>query len=794
MMAGHIERTFLVTLLCILFSSVSFAKDSAINFSGDAALPSSTVQIYAPSACGDGGITFIHDIQGAGVASPLLGSEVDVEAIVVAVFQGPGQLSGFFLQEEDADTDANAATSEGLFIFSLSPVAIGDHVRVRGTVAEFFDQTELSPASDVAVCASAEPLPTPAVVTLPVTNPLDFEPFEGMSLSMPQTLTITDVFSTVRYGSYVVSSSRLYAGTMTQSPGAAAVAVEASNALDRLHFDDGRGSSYGMPWVYGQDNATEIAALNPVRNGQTISNATGVMAESFGLYRVHPLSRTISPAGNPRPVAPGLTGGTLRVAGFNVLNFFTNLDGSGSICGPSGTSACWGADSPEELERQLAKLVSAISTIDADIVGLIELENTATDSLQALLDGLNAVMGAGTYAFVDAGSLGTGNQKVGLIYKPAAVTLEGPFAVLDSSVDPRFTSFNRPTLAQSFRATSNLALITIAVNHFKSKGGCPADGPEDDQGDGQACWNPTRTDAARALGDWMNADPTGSGATNYLIIGDLNSHPKEDPLTELINRGFTDMAAGIEGLDAYSFVFFGAVGALDYVLANPALAPKIVDLETWHINNDEIKDFRYDLEDLGPVPKPTSFYNADPYYSSDHDPVIVELDMDPPPLIEVPTTDPQVDAEVEIEGGGASCGFSEAEFVNPATLNPRPPSSVDFPYGVFKFTAERCTPGATVTVSIELPEIPGFNDWYKYLPESGWVIYPATLIGTTFSFEVTDGGIGDADGIVNGIIVDPSGPAIKAATRAIPALDISGLALLILLMTIVGTAVNRRFG
>ena len=66
------------------------------------------------------GLTFIHDVQGNGAATPIPGATVAVEGVVVGDFQGSGQLQGFFLQEEDADADADPNTSEGIFVFCSS--------------------------------------------------------------------------------------------------------------------------------------------------------------------------------------------------------------------------------------------------------------------------------------------------------------------------------------------------------------------------------------------------------------------------------------------------------------------------------------------------------------------------------------------------------------------------------------------------------------------------------------------------------------------------------------------------
>ena len=120
----------------------------------------------------DAAVTRIHDIQGSGGTSAA--GTFSVEAIVVGDYQtqGSGQLRGFFIQEEDADADANPATSEGIFVFCTTcPVAVsvGDQVRVTGASSEFFNMSQLtaSTAGSVAVLSSGNPLPTPATVESP---------------------------------------------------------------------------------------------------------------------------------------------------------------------------------------------------------------------------------------------------------------------------------------------------------------------------------------------------------------------------------------------------------------------------------------------------------------------------------------------------------------------------------------------------------------------------------------------------------------------------------------------------
>ena len=84
-------------------------------------------------------------------------------------------------------------------------------------------------------------------------------------------------------------------------------------------------------------------------------------------------------------------------------------------------------------------------------------------------------------------------------------------------------------------------MLTVAVNHLKSKGSSCASIGDPDTGDGQGNCNLTRTKAAQALVDWLATDPTGSGDPDFLIIGDLNAYAMEDPITAIKAAGYTDL-------------------------------------------------------------------------------------------------------------------------------------------------------------------------------------------------------------------------------------------------------------
>ncbi len=331
--------------------------------------------------------------------------------------------------------------------------------------------------------------------------------------------------------------------------------------------------------------------------------------------------------GNARPEVPEV-GGEVTVASFNVLNYFTTLGDRG-------------ANTAEEFARQQAKIVSAIAEIDADIVGLIEIENNG-DRRLGPVDALNAEVGDGTYAYIPTGVIGTDVITTALIYKPATVQPQGRPAVLTSAVDPRFLDNNRPALAQTFTQVGGSEPVTVVVNHLKSKGSdCNALG-DPDLGDGAGNCNITRTQAAIALADWLAGDPTGQGAGRELIIGDLNSYDKEDPIDALLAAGYTDMVLQYQGENAYSYVFDGQLGYLDYALAGTELAEDVTGAAHWQINADEppLLDYNTEFKSADQV---TELFAPDPFRSSDHDPVVVGLDLTlpdtTPPTISV-TADP----------------------------------------------------------------------------------------------------------------------------------------------------------
>ncbi len=588
-----------------------------------------------PEVCGDP-FTPIYDIQGAGAVTPLLGQEVATEGIVVGDFQ-TGR-SGFYIQTAAGDGDLN--TSDGIFIYStLVDVQPGDHVRVRGLAAEYPTTppslTQISTVSKIWVCSTGNTI-EPTVLSLPVAQDFEYEDYESMLVTYPQQLVISEYYNFDRYGEIVITSERHTTPTAEFEPGSPEVVQAVQDyLLDKIVLDDGRSWQNPDPAIH--PNGLVFDLTNLFRGGDLVQNVTGILDYYASAYRIQPIQGADYIPANPRTLAPDLEAGDLTVASFNVLNYFLTIDdGVNDICGPSGDMECRGADSLEELARQRAKILAALSGINADVFGLMEIQNDEDQSTADLVAGLNDIFGADTFAYISTGYIGTDAIKQALIYKTAAVTPVGEYKILDSTVDPRFLDdYNRPVLAQTFADNLTGSIITVAVNHLKSKGSDCNDVGDPDLGDGAGNCNLTRKTAAEAEVDWLASDPTETGATEYLIIGDLNSYDKEDPI-DAIKLGpdgtagtaddYLDMMFEFNGEYAYGYVYDGQIGYLDYAMANLSLADNIIDVDFWHINADEPDLINYDMDYKAPAQD--AIYAPDAYRSSDHDPVIVTLSLD----------------------------------------------------------------------------------------------------------------------------------------------------------------------
>lgn len=568
--------------------------------------------------------TTIAQVQGSGAVSPLLDQKVTIEGIVTGDFQGQNGLQGFFIQSIKADDDSS--TSEALFVHhSKTDVAVGEHWVLEGVVSERHELTQINQVKSAIRCQNDLPLPEATSLTLPLESQ-DLESLEGMLLVLPQTLTVTDVYRLVQYGQLTVSYGRVFGPTQIALPGQATQHVKAQNALNQLIIDDGQNGRYLPQTIRTQQKTADLSAQHPVRLGYQVTGVTGVLDYGFDQWRLQPTQPVVFDAqANPRQEKANDVDGEFQLATFNVENLFRTIDHGKDVCGPNKNWGCRGADSISEWQRQLDKVVAAITQSGAELVAIQELENDQDASVKALVKSLNGQSGA-QWAYVDTGALGDDVLKNGIIYQSDVVKPIGQHKILDDRAMPAFKVHrHRPVVLQGFETPSGFR-FQLASIHMKSKSCREAEGKNKAQGDGQGCYAGERTLAAKQLIKWVSEDPLGLAIEATFLAGDFNSYGREDAIRVYEAGGYTDVIRHLEGDHNWTASYRGQVGALDHIFANEAAMKHFTGASQWHINADEFHGFGYDEEDWDQGhPKPASFYRKDPFASSDHDMVLVGI-------------------------------------------------------------------------------------------------------------------------------------------------------------------------
>lgn len=627
-------------------------------------------------------------IQGPGSSSPLVPAgkfeseqAYATRGIVTQVVNG--LYKGFFIQDPQGDGDP--ASSDGLFVYSTQvngAIVPGAEVCVSGKVKEYFNQTQLN--ADQLVVTQPMVALLPAVDLVPVAgetlNQL-LERHEGMRVRLvpESSLVVTRNFSfdydgkrnnlVLAYGAPLIKSTQKFAA---QSEEASQWALR--NQQNQLVVEtDAKTPDGVLPW-YPAFNAED----GYLRIGDKLNGLEGALGYSYNLFRLVASNRIdsgdIDHSGWDRVETPELAeAGDLRVASFNVLNFFTTVVGGDA--NPTGSNR--GALTVAEFEKQRTKIVSAITRLNADVVGLMEIENNGygdNSAIANLVAALNAAQPdeADHYRWIaspDGQPIGTDAITVGLIYRPASVTPQGAASLivlpvqqaeaLDASGKPvAIKQGMRESLLQQFSSPKGDAPLTLVVNHLKSKGSaCFEDYPDyatADPLDGQGHCNALRVSAAKVLGESLKVL-----GGDLLLIGDMNAYGMEDPIRVLTSYdpaaqprqimsasfttlagqpyeesgsalgkgyGFVNLNTRFHGTDTYSYSYEGELGNLDHALASPSLAAKVIGIEDWHINSAESNFFEYGSKYTGQLAK-----SDGPFSASDHDPVLVAIQYPLPP-------------------------------------------------------------------------------------------------------------------------------------------------------------------
>jgi 5'-nucleotidase len=602
-----------------------------------------------------GAVVPIRDIQGTGATTPLAGTTVTTRGVVTAAYP-TGGYNGFYIQTPGTGGAIDLAThtaSDAIFVYgpaATAKVQIGAHVEVTGTAAEYYGQTQLTASADgVQVLTDGAAPVEPAVIEWPQTDETR-EPFEGMLLAPQGGFTVTNTYTTNQYAEVglAAGATPLRTPTDVARPDTPAYqAAVADNKARAVVLDDGASLNFlttakDAPLPY-------VSLTDPVRVGAAVTFEEPVILDyRNNAWKFQPTQQlTVDNADAVQPVsfendrqdAPAAVGGTVKISSFNVLNYFTTTaesvgctstynDREGNpitadTCPGSGPR---GAANAENLERQQAKIVAAVNGLGADVVSLEEIENSARfgkdrdEALSTLVAALNAALGSEQWAFVPSPAVRPASEDVirtAFIYKKAIVAPVGDSVILD---DPAFANARQP-LAQAFAPVGDPdATILAIVNHFKSKGDSDPKATGDNANGIQGAFNGDRVRQAEALGNFAKERATAVGTDDVFLLGDFNAYTKEDPIEKLREFGFEPLETGT---GKYSYSFSGQSGSLDHVLASSSARELVTGTDIWNINAVEAVALEYSRYNYNAL----NFYDTSPYRSSDHDPVIVGLDL-----------------------------------------------------------------------------------------------------------------------------------------------------------------------
>lgn len=622
----------------------------------------------------------IADVQGTGATTPLAGQTVTVQGVVTADYRGVSNYRGIVIQTQGSGgtADATPGASDGLFIYlnTANPaVAIGDLVEVTGVAGENFNQTQLTATSAANTVLVTAGVGVPGATALPASLVGDArEPLESMLVAPTGTYLVSSSHQLFSFGTLWLNGGALAVkSTETTDAGPAADAIAAANRANRLLLDDG----YSIRVTNGSYPGTQpyFTKDTVVRNGDTVQWPANPYILSWGFddWRLQPTVpiSDASPAAykptfvptNPRPATSPAVGGDFSVAAFNVFNYFTTF----SDDNPDAR----GAENQAEFDIQKSKIVAAINGLDADVVTLMEIENSiklgkpVDTALADLVAGLNAAAGGDVWGYVptpdslaDAAAT-TDFITNAIIYRKATAT---PVGASFADTDETVWDIAREPIAQTFEIDGRT--VTIVANHFKSKSPPRVTPVPDEPADGQGFFNAERVEQANRLlvfADGIAADP--AKGPDILMLGDFNSYAQEDPVQAITAAGFVDLVP--EKTDGqYTYTFDGELGSLDHAFASGSLVASVMGVGVWSINSPEWSDRGYAF---GAAEAGT------PYRSSDHDPITVGVAAVAPPvdidIVSINDFHGRLEASAPAAGAAVLGGMVDAyRAANPNTL------------------------------------------------------------------------------------------------------------------------------
>jgi predicted extracellular nuclease len=598
--------------------------------------------------------TPIHEIQGNGATSPLVGQRIHTTGIVTA-----RKSNGYFVQTSDAAADLDPATSQGVFVFtSTAPpaaAAIGNLVHVAGSVIEFVPTqdpgqaptTEISGFATTSVLSTGHALPTPIALTTTFPDPagpLDqLERVEGMRVVAPSFTVAAPTEGNTSEPNATGTSNGIFHGVVT--------GVARPFREPGIQAPDPAPLGSSLPPIPQWDFNPELLTVDSdalggaaftlnVPAGTVITNLTGPLDYGFRRFTIlRDPTVAITVTDGPAPhAARAPTADEFTVAAYNLERFFDTINDANKD-DPILTAAAY----TKRLNKASVGIRNYLNT--PDILGVVEVEKLPV--LQSLAERINAdAVAEGQpdpqyVAFLEEGN-DIGGIDVGLLIKTAGVaTGVARVEVVSVTQVGKDTTWIEPDGGESL-LNDRPPLVLDAVVHYADGRAFPItvivvhqrslNGADEDSAGGDRVRR-KRQRQAEFLATLISERQAASPGTRIVTLGDFNAFafndgyvdamnvvagtPTPDEQTvvpgdgiDLIDPDLVNLGELAAPGERYSFVFGGNAQTLDHVLVNEELVVMTRSAAADHarINADFPEINRNDA--------------ASPSRLADHDPVV----------------------------------------------------------------------------------------------------------------------------------------------------------------------------
>lgn len=347
----------------------------------------------------------------------------------------------------------------------------------------------------------------------------------------------------------------------------------------------------------------------------------------------------------------------LLVCGFNLENYYM-------------TWGSMGADSYSEHQDQRAKISKALKKINADIYGLVELQQ-GNEAIAEIVSDLNKNLPGRNYKYFNDAASGT-YQKVDFVYDANKVE-----PVTDRPAEDNTEVQNRHKM-MCFREIATGEKFNYSINHFKAM----------NTGD-----EARRVNEAVAVVE-LYKSYSGSKSIkekDVLFMGDLNCYAFTAPIKKFTDKGMIDLHRAFHADSSYSYMFSGLASYIDHALCNETMYRQVTGMAAYHINSDEDDKYNYQKSS-----------DQTMFRCSDHDPVLVGLKLDST-LVYDPS--PSINSEDVIEQGLHTLTIRNAYDENNPSY-----------YAIFSIRGDRLEMQAITSSfqEVQLPQTSGMYIFYIY--------------------------------------------------------------------------------